>query len=49
MTEGRGGEKPSRVVHIYNSSYLGCRSRRITVQGQPRKKLKTLFENKQKA
>jgi hypothetical protein len=50
VTQGVGPEfKPSTakkkkkgglgmVVHVYNSSFLGGRSRRIMVQGQPKKK-----------
>jgi hypothetical protein len=32
-THTNSGEEPDMVAHVYNSSYLGGRGRRIVVQG----------------
>jgi hypothetical protein len=37
------------VVHIYNSSYLGGRDRRIIVRGQPGQKYETVSEKETKS
>jgi hypothetical protein len=37
------------VVHTCNPSYLGDGGRRITLQGEPRQKCKTLAEKQTKA
>jgi hypothetical protein len=40
--------KLSMLVHVYNTSYIGGRGRRITVWGQPRQKHETSSEKKNK-
>jgi hypothetical protein len=37
------------LFYIMKFSHLECRERRSTVQGQPRKKLETLLEEKTKS
>jgi hypothetical protein len=41
--------KLGRVVQVYNPSFLGDRSRNISVQGQPGQKHETLPETQTKA
>jgi hypothetical protein len=43
------GESPGVVVHIYNPSYSEGGGRRITTQGQARKRARPYLKNKLKA